>query len=173
MATNVQYRVARGRTVLLDKAPAGSGSPLLKEGSILTREMIDANKITDKWLADQHRDGFVEPVTQTQFVSHPNSEPNHPGALPTLDGNARVAISDPGRAPGQSTPGGLSQTVTPFSPPPQPGGLSIWNLDPATLHGKDLGQLNVMVLERDPSVPPFNTIQEAISFLCRDFRARQ
>lgn len=55
--------------------------------------------------------------------------------------------------------------------PTRPGsGIpSLWILDPANLEGKDLDDLNVMILERDDSIEPFETIEEAIGQLCMDF----
>jgi len=45
-----------------------------------------------------------------------------------------------------------------------------WNFDPALLAGKEIDQLNVMIQERDPSVHPFDTVEEAIAFLSSEFQ---
>jgi len=45
-----------------------------------------------------------------------------------------------------------------------------WNVDPVTLVGKDLQHLNIMVLERDPTMTPFETIEEAAAQLTKDFK---
>jgi hypothetical protein len=50
---------------------------------------------------------------------------------------------------------------------------SRWSIDPATLRGMTLEQLNVMVAERDEKgeIKAFTTIEEAIAFLSQDFEA--
>lgn len=46
---------------------------------------------------------------------------------------------------------------------------SLWDADPASLQGKDLDALNVMIQELDASVEPFATEAEAIAWLSQDF----
>lgn len=46
---------------------------------------------------------------------------------------------------------------------------SLWTVDPATLKGKDLKQLNAMIVERDPKQTPFDTVEEAVAQLSIDF----
>lgn len=45
-----------------------------------------------------------------------------------------------------------------------------WNINPRTLVGKTLDQLNIMIAERDTKAPRFETIEEAAAFLSQDFR---
>jgi hypothetical protein len=45
-----------------------------------------------------------------------------------------------------------------------------WNVNPVSLTGMGLQELNIMVLERDPTVPPFETIEEAAAQLSKDFK---
>lgn len=69
--------------------------------------------------------------------------------------------------------GGVTMTSTPQAPPPNNGtgaAISKWVLDPATLTGKKVEDLNVMILERDPTVKPFETVEEAVAFLSQDFQ---
>lgn len=47
--------------------------------------------------------------------------------------------------------------------------VSHWNLDPDGLRGKSLDDLNILVAERDPSVEPFTTVEEAIGWLSMDY----
>lgn len=60
-------------------------------------------------------------------------------------------------------------------PEPEPEGRgtdvtpSPWTLDPADLAGKDLDELNVIVLDIDQRVEPFDTVEEAIFWLSQDF----
>lgn len=51
------------------------------------------------------------------------------------------------------------------SPPPK------FDIDPATLEGKELDELNVMALEIDAELDPFETVVEAIEYLSQDFEA--
>lgn len=44
-----------------------------------------------------------------------------------------------------------------------------WIFDPATLSGKPLDELNVIIKERDEAVEPFATVEEAIAFLSQNY----
>lgn len=69
------------------------------------------------------------------------------------------------------SPSGVSTTsrpVTSVSQPPTP-----WTLDPTSLNGKTLEQLNVMIQERDDKVEPFQTVEEASAWLSQDFTAKK
>lgn len=46
-----------------------------------------------------------------------------------------------------------------------------WNRNPQDLEGRNLDQLNVMVMEIDDSVELFETIEEAVYFLSADYVA--
>lgn len=48
---------------------------------------------------------------------------------------------------------------------------SKWTIDPTSLEGRDLEQLNVMILERDPNQSPFATVEEAKAHLSQDYRS--
>lgn len=61
------------------------------------------------------------------------------------------------------------KSARPQEPGAKPGVGSRWDLDPATLRGKKIDELNVMVLERDPAVKPFDTEKEAIAQLSMGF----
>lgn len=47
---------------------------------------------------------------------------------------------------------------------------SDWDTAPEKLLGKDLETLNFMVKERDPNMAPFETTEEAIAMLTKDYR---
>lgn len=47
--------------------------------------------------------------------------------------------------------------------------ISKWQLNPADLCGKNLTQLNIMILEKDPSAEPFGSMDEAVACLTKDF----
>ncbi len=46
---------------------------------------------------------------------------------------------------------------------------SKWNLDPEALKGKHIDVLNILVHERDSSLPEYETEEEAIAKLSQDF----
>ena len=46
---------------------------------------------------------------------------------------------------------------------------SIWILDPKPLHSLGVEELNVMVLERDSSIAPFDTAEEAVAWLSQHY----
>lgn len=48
---------------------------------------------------------------------------------------------------------------------------SIWTVDPAVLEYLDLDILNILILEKDDRVAPFETKEEAIGWLSQDFQA--
>ena len=52
-------------------------------------------------------------------------------------------------------------------------GTGPWDLDPETLIGKDVNELNVMVAERAQQViDPFETVEEAAAWLSQDFHKK-
>jgi hypothetical protein len=67
-------------------------------------------------------------------------------------------------APGSSPVAGISESGNPVAV------NSRWDLDPDGLRGMTLDQLNVMILERDDSVEPLETVEEAVEWLSQDFK---
>lgn len=71
---------------------------------------------------------------------------------------------------------GFLETYDPDAPPPPPPEgrpvrtiPSIWTVDPAGIRGLGVDQLNIMILERDPSIEPFETAEEAAAWLSQDY----
>ena len=71
---------------------------------------------------------------------------------------------------------GFLEAFDPTTPPPPPpkgrtGRMnpSIWVVDPSGIRGLDVDQLNVMILERDAKVQPFETVEEASAWLSQDY----
>jgi hypothetical protein len=71
---------------------------------------------------------------------------------------------------------GFLETYDPNeAPPPAPVGRpvrtipSIWIVDPAGIRGLSLDQLNIMILERDGDIAPFEDEDEAAGWLSKDF----
>lgn len=66
-----------------------------------------------------------------------------------------------------TTSPGVSTVTT--KPPPVTF-VSLWTLNPISIQSRSLDQLNAMVLERDASLTPFQTREEAMSWLSQDFK---
>jgi hypothetical protein len=47
--------------------------------------------------------------------------------------------------------------------------VSKWDINPVDLVGKDLTDLNIMILEKDPDFDPFTDMDAAVAFLSKDF----
>ena len=47
--------------------------------------------------------------------------------------------------------------------------ISKWAINPADLVGKNLTELNIMILEKDNDMDPFDSMDDAIEYLSRDF----
>ena len=64
--------------------------------------------------------------------------------------------------PGVETNLGISEEGTPTI-------TSLWAIDPDGLRSMSLDQLNVMIMERDDKVEPFEDLEEAIAWLSQDY----
>ena len=47
--------------------------------------------------------------------------------------------------------------------------ISKWNINPGDLVGKTLVELNIMILEKDPNSEPFDSMNEAVNQLTKDY----
>lgn len=61
------------------------------------------------------------------------------------------------------------QPVQPVATTPGMPASSVWILNPATLQGKPLAELNVMISERNADVGVATSIEQAVSYLSQDF----
>lgn len=95
-----------------------------------------------------------EPVTTDQVA------PQHgtPGNIPDVSDAGAGVVASPASIPGPVVDGAGSP-------------VSKWIFDPATLEGKPLEELNVLIKENGPDVEPFETIEEALAWLSQDFNA--
>jgi hypothetical protein len=171
-----RFRVARGNSIALGR---GANNKLLKPGEYLPDD-YPLNKARNL-----QRQGKV---VAENLTMHPEYIPNTPVADPpgtsvkplrTAGRNDMLdaSKSDPFAAPRESihvqTPSGIQTSSGPAEKAPQPvtHKQTLWHLDPAGLEGKTLDQLNVMILERDETVEPFGTTEEAIAFLSQHFES--
>ena len=111
----------------------------------------------------------------------PNNAPKTP-ALPGIDPAQRQGAIDAARAVRDGAPARETLTVQTGSqaakvevsnaevPAAKANASGKWNLDPATLEGKTLEQLNIQALEIDPSISPFADVAEAVAMMSMDFQ---
>lgn len=176
-----QLRVKSGCSVV------GKDGTLYRAGAVIPAEMFDIKYIETELL----KYNYVEiiyamlPNTNTDLTADP------PGVdkRPTLPGTDQVVRNDAAPDVGggeflqtDSKPievkseGGVEVSMTDASPAkaddkPEGHGQAIskWSIDPASLTSKTLDELNVMILERDEKIEPFETPEEAVAFLSQDF----
>lgn len=67
------------------------------------------------------------------------------------------------------TPRPTGNEIAPGSPSSVTDSAKKWNHDPDELAALDLETLNLRVMETDPSVGPFDTVEDAIAQLSADF----
>ena len=100
--------------------------------------------------------------TRPQAVPAPSSvdtDPGTPNAKGMTNKDAARTVLPPPTAP---------KTV---APPGLPTGK--WGYDPASLQGKNLVELNALVVGIDSSLPPFKAVQLAVNQLSADFTRNQ
>lgn len=172
----------------------GSQRPTLTQGMVLPD-----NVFTPPQRAEHLKSGFAKVVNvsdQPDPAALPKSIENRPGekAAPPISSGDGAKGSDPviikdqptglaasgGEIPDVSDQGaGVSASPTSVVPQPIPGAkidgagspVSKWIFDPATLVGKPVAELNILIKERDPAVEAFETPEEAIAFLSQDYIA--
>lgn len=139
----------------------GPNNVIYKEGQVIPKGVLSPEQIKEHL-----RSGFLRTVSSTV------------DRLPTLEEimkagygedsakklQAELAQKEAEDAPGMQPESALSPEGKPI-----PVHFGKWDLDPEKLQGLDLDQLNVMVLERDPSIEEFQTVEEAIEWLSQDF----
>lgn len=148
-------------------APAPHTGTLYKGGTILPEGVF-----TREQLEGHLKSGYIEPLPHGEGPrAEAMSDSTGPDAVtkPTRSGEEKVIQTLEGpRGPGVRT---SSRQKEP-APGERGGGQapSVWTVDPANLEGKSLEELNVMVLDRDNSMEPFSTVEEAVAQLTADFQ---
>ena len=167
----VQYRVSDEGCIM------DINSRIIPPGTIITQDMANKNKWNQKWIDDAIRSGHVLPLTETRILG-PDGKPVP--NIPPIDPTATVGGSgDTPKGAVTITGGDAGRQITVTSTPPSgdnPRGESTsqvqskWDIDPSTLTGQTLVQLNAMIQEREPTAPKMPTIEEARAYLSRDFK---
>lgn len=165
----ITYRVNKGCSLL---ATVGGVSTLHRSGSILP-----ANYAAKSVIETHVRTGHVIPQGSHEHEEREQDAMHAPGTeniFPTLandgdDINKDVNIiryDEKGQARETVRKSGRAKKTK--------QGISPWTKDPADLQGMSLDELTIMALELggdDASIPDsFDTIEEAIEFLTRDFK---
>lgn len=120
---------------------------------------------------DDAKESQVVQVSSTSSTPMPavNTAPNPavdlPPASPQNPATPVTPVTTTGGTPVASV------TTSPATNQPSMARTSIWDVDPATLQGKKLIELNAMIAERDNTVKAMDTKAEAIALLSKDFRA--
>lgn len=144
------FRVKKGGSILTKK------NDVRKPGETVTLEEIgEAHK-------EMLRDGKIEQIEGAAIKVEPSKEPKAPELT------AMKVKEDGTLAPRESA----TQTITDIDKPTNtaPVLTGIWTCAPETLLEKSLEELNAMIIERDPKIPPFDDKAEAIACLSQDFK---
>lgn len=173
-----RYRVKQGNCIAISGGPQRQ-NVLLKPGDFLPDDY--PQKKAESLL----RERKVEAVNITPY---PDFVADVPVADPPGTNVARIQTTrtnselDATRGnPYETTVGGsmsssTSSGISQLSSPKKAGKQAVsqrvspWDVDPSTIKGKSLDELNVMILERDANQQPCTTVEEAIAFLSQDFK---
>jgi hypothetical protein len=148
------------------------GGSVLGPNNIIYRggEIIPDGLLSAKQIQEHINSGYVSPVNESAAMPLPDRLTETPPGVeekPAIkSGSDDRRVSKPEEVVTTSSGGVVSKTTKKKIGRPA---VSIWNLDPAELSGKDIDDLNVMILERDDSIDPFETTEEAVAFLSKDF----
>lgn len=130
---------------------APGGSVLIRQILYRAGQIIPSGALTAAQIREHVNSGYVVAVRDV---------------VPTLTADEAASLA----APGVTSALAIDAKGSPVSAPVL---SSKWNLDPEGLRGYDLESLNVMVLERDDSLDPFDTEAEAIAWLSQDYQPPQ
>lgn len=156
----------------------GSGT-LLTAGTIIEADkpiLGHLKPFTLKQIEEMVRSGYVVAHNKAEVIDPSQFTPTPPGldktpALPVDTTDDRH--STPPDKIVVTTSGGVQSSS--YTAPPEEiakSDPSPWTIDPATIEGMDLDQLNVMVKERDESVSLFADEEEARAFLSQDYDSK-
>jgi len=158
------------------------GGCVMHQGRIYYGGSTEINNIglTQAQLDKKVRSGYIEPIGSYDSELADAPVPLPPGAdpLPTLPALEKAGVTTLSgdnpipRRPSTTFPrevvGRPTVQVTPIKAPVQVS--SIWTVDPATLEGMDIDQLNVLVKDRDANATAFTEVDAAKAQLSKDFK---
>lgn len=162
------FRVKHGGSVYDNKGRLHVG------GSLITNEHC-----TSQQLEEHLKSGYIEPAESYAAPEAAKIVEEIPGRdqMPPLkEGESVVTRASAAGVESFKVESSDDEPAKVAAATPQPSAgvviqqESIWNLDPATLKGKDVNQLNAMVKERSLDVTPFETAEEAAAYLSKDYK---
>lgn len=178
------YRVAPGKSIMLPPKhdlPTAVGS-LLKAGEIIPDGLFDKREIDKKI-----QDGYVvaEGAAPVEATAPGGTVPGRSMTEEAIDAKDAPSTGDNagGTSASSGQQGGVQQSVTKpdesvktqeasNEQPEVTQDPTPWTFDPASLAGKDLDELRVMILEHEADFDPetIGTIDEAVEYLSQDFK---
>lgn len=168
------YKVSKKGAIM----SAGPTNTVLRGGTVITPAVAQQHGLTEKIIQHHLQSGYLvafnaemDPeevlLSTAPGVSVNESLRVKPDqAIETVDKEGGAVVRS---GPRDTTP--VRIAGTPPAPVADSAAGSKWVLDPATLEGKSLDELNVMVAERDNSIDPLTSIENAVSLLSQDFAA--
>ncbi|MCP4897877.1 MAG: hypothetical protein GY906_12970 [bacterium] len=164
------------------------GSILAAGGRVLTPgTKIARGVFTDPQVKEHIRSGFLAEVREGAPPPENPTPDDNPvvkkdnvgdGSNPSMTTTAdiegaeksdKTVVAGAGGGEGTVSQGTVEKTEE------QPAGEPLvhegkWNINPAALASKSLDALNLMVIGRDETIDPFETVEEAAAFLSQDWR---
>lgn len=160
--------------------------PGVVEGHLKSKYAVDADARQEEVPADQipGRDQVQALLGTHDGTQEVRTDTGVPVVVNSQDGSGAAAttyVAPSGTGTGNAGASIVEENTATASPvaangdQPAPGNVieqqqTPWNVDPATLEGKNLDELNVMVLEKDDSMEPFEDEAEAKAQLSKDFK---
>lgn len=158
-----------------------SGAKMYKPGeelpqNVFTKDQLQAHLGSGYAVRVQDSYGKSDSEAAALSSTPPGVNPNPPAMSAKETGKPLVESFDTGRpaAPFMSSgvTGGIQTNVvdapqSQLNPPMQ----SPWIIDPAAIATKGLDELNVMIMERDAKVVPFNDPAEARAWLSQNWKS--
>ena len=152
-----EFRIPPGRSINLRM-----GGLELKRGPCV----VSSDEVPAEMIPGYLEEGFLIPLR---------------GAKPDLKGiEASIVTHDSVRTPEDRA----EVARTPLTPFGDVGGSRIeplkrirarscWEHDPDTIRGRSLEEMNLMIVDLDPRIRPFETVEEAVAQLSADFQGKK
>ena len=180
------------------KVRKDSGRPVLLQGEVIPDGLFTLSQMKEhlnsKFIVPKNRSEIVDPTSLPVSSENRPGEKAAPPITPgkegdNTDGSDHVTTDSPGPSR-RDIPDVNDGSMVPISPvivedaniaaanaalksgPKVDGAgspVSKFIFDPATLEGKSVEELNVLLKECDPEIEPMDTAAEAVAFLTQDF----
>jgi len=156
-----KYRIPPGKSINVSPASRLKGEPFtLLTGPLPSGRVVTSDDVPEGKIASYVKSGFLIPLGE--------ATPDATGIEAAVLGNDSVREN------------AGHQATMPLTKPEEVGMKPVkdsrivhrtqWDTAPHKLEGKSLEVLNLMVKERDPRVAPFETVEEAMAQLTKDYK---